>query len=394
MRQMSDIFAAFRDLTGHLFGSAIVNDPLILLAVAMGAMTSVGVLAFGFYAAWRAGRRVIRTVHARRLKEKKGAAILILVAGYGRTARIAKEALEKHFADFTFNAPFQVELFPLQLPSPSTSSPRESRKGLALARRWRAEADADLIVWGNIGALRAKTDYLLLPAPGPGASEAEPQRMREISPSKADQRALALAYMAARAVRPTLSRPYDFKPDRIRSSVSLLGTLIGTPIDKTLDPVTRRAIAGDYAAAAASLGDRLGDPSWLETAISAAEAALPTADRRAEPAAWARLKQTIARSNGALGELRRDVRLLQAARKEFQEALDAVSPTPELQAAQVAARGLARCESSIEALSRPQAAAKPAAAQPQGQRQPGQQGQAGEPGRLRSFYGSYAASMI
>ena len=138
MRQLSDILAAFRDLTSHLFGAAVVQDPVLLLAVALGAATSVGGLAFGFYAAWRAVRRLIRTVHARRLKEKKGAAILILVAGYGRTARIAKEALEKHFGDFTFNAPFQVELFPLQLPSPSTSSPREARKGLALARRWRA----------------------------------------------------------------------------------------------------------------------------------------------------------------------------------------------------------------------------------------------------------------
>ncbi|MET0545163.1 MAG: hypothetical protein ABWZ40_02525 [Caulobacterales bacterium] len=383
MRQLSDLVAAFGDLTAHLFGAAVVNDPVLLLAVALGAISAVAALAFGFYAAWRGVRRVIRTVRARTLKEKKGAAILILIAGYGRTARIAKEALEQHFSAFTFDAPHQIEFFPLQLPSPSTSSHRESRRGLRLARRWRAEADADLIVWGNIGALRAKTDYLLLPAPGPGAEEAEPQRMREINASRPEDRALALAYMAARAVRPTLSRPYDFKPDRIRPSVSLLGGLINAQIEKTLDPGTRRAIAGDYAAAAASLGDRLGDPSWLETAIAAAEAALPTADRRAEPAAWARLKQTIARSNGALGELRRDVRLLQAAKKEFQEALDAVSPTPEMQAAQVAARGLQRCESSIEALSRPQAAQNPAP-----QRSPN------EPGKLRSFYGSYAASMI
>jgi hypothetical protein len=382
--QNNDLAAALSAWTAQLAGEPVAGNPLLIAALLICAATVAAGIVFGLYAAWRTLRRLLRTMRARRLKSRKGAAILILVAGHGRSARIAKTALEQHFSSFTFDAPHQIEYFPLDLPPPGASSVREMRRGLARARKWRAEADADLIVWGRIGGLRAKTDYLLASAPGPGADEVEPLRMREIGPSKPDDRALTLAYMAARAVRPTLNRPYDFKPDKIRASVELLAGLIGPHLDKTLDPVTRRAVAGDFAAAAASLGDRLGDPSWLESAIAAAESALPTADRRAEPAAWARLKQTIARANGALGELRRDVRLLQAARKDFQEALDAVAPTPELQAAQIAARGLARCEASIDALSRPQAAPAPQ------QQQPGKQ----DPTRLRSFYGSYAASMV
>jgi hypothetical protein len=232
---------------------------------------------------------------------------------------------------------------------------------------------------------------------------------------------LALGFLAAGVLRPTLSRPYDFKADRlaplaqrVAQAASEAFTLFG--------PKTARRIADDYANAAASLGDRLAERSWLDQSLTIATQALEAMDRRTEPVPWARVRQTVARAHGALGEQTRDQKLLTQSRDGFRDALDALAGTDSLILAQGAARGLQRADAALETLRNPP---RPQLVQPGQQRRPASggpnpagHGQAGQgqpapangqsglaqpqpapanqlaPGQMRSFYGNYAASLI
>ncbi len=420
---MDRVQALLEQIEATLGGAAMLSSPLAVLLGLAGLALIASVVLIGLLVS---GARLISAVRrasaAAAIRLAKETKLVVLIAdGGGRAPRFAREALDEHFAAFTFDAPVDIRLFPLNLPVPDGRDRQGRRRVIAAAQFWMRQCDADLVIWGKWSAKGGRRRFFAA-APTPEGELPSPVEIDFPRRTSPEHGRLALGFLAAGVLRPTLSRPYDFKADRlaplaqrVAQAASQAFTLFG--------PTTARRIADDYANAAASLGDRLAERSWLDQSLTIASQALDAIDRRTEPVAWARVRQTVARAHGALGEQTRDQKLLTQSRDGFRDALDALAGTDSLILAQGAARGLQRADSALETLRnppRPQLVQpaqqrRPAAAGPvvAGQGQPGQAqpaaGQSGQgggaqpqpaaanqtaPGQMRSFYGNYAASLI
>jgi hypothetical protein len=405
-----------------LGGAGVLTSPLAVLLGLAGLVLVASVALIGLLRASArfvgAARRASAAAAIRLAKETK---LVVLIADSGgRAPRFARAALDEHFAAFTFDAPVDIRFFPLRLPVPDGRDRQAHRRVVSAAQFWMRQCDADLVIWGKWSAKGGRRRFFAA-APTPDGELPSPVEIDINRRTSPELGRLALGFLAAGVLRPTLSRPYDFKADRlaplaqrVAQAASEAFTLFG--------PKTARRIADDYANAAASLGDRLAERSWLDQSLTIATQALEAMDRRTEPVPWARVRQTVARAHGALGEQTRDQKLLTQSRDGFRDALDALAGTDSLILAQGAARGLQRADAALETLRNPP---RPQLVQPGQQRRPASggpnpagHGQAGQgqpapangqsglaqpqpapanqlaPGQMRSFYGNYAASLI
>jgi hypothetical protein len=338
---------------GNAVVAALSDYPVVALVLA-----AVGVLLLAIFLI-RAGRfikrsaiRMWRGSRARRVRNKRDHRALILVGdikgnrGHA-TRRAVRKALEEHFGGFAFAAPVSVEYLTVDLATPADGPALDAT--LREADRILTATNADLLIWGSH---RLWGNSLSLRMMAPTAPEmARTAATYEIRwngrGDMPDDAGEALAYAAARRVRPVLNRPHDYKPERLQDIVKKLDGLMTSP-PKSLNADMRKEFTTDFASGALSLGERGGDIIWLRKALTAREEVIEGMVQADDPVAWGRAQQEIGRCLAALGERDGDRATLERAVSTLKLSLDALRYAPEMQAADGAMKALGRAEQAMQ----------------------------------------------
>ncbi|MDX2232989.1 MAG: hypothetical protein NW200_00695 [Hyphomonadaceae bacterium] len=321
------------------------------------AFMSVGLAALiisGFWILRGAGKATSATrqaLRAQALKRQKDHRAMVLVGhidgGNGRLRDHLMAAIETHFGAFAFQAPIQVEPFPIRLKViASKAHPEKIRRVAVQAADVLERSAADVIVWGRRG-VGDRVELRMVSAPGPGRSpETHVMEFRLKSghiPAGVEE---AIAYACARRARPILNRPQDYKPEKLQPIVEALDALVQDP-PPTLNDAAHFEVVNDFASGALSLGERGGGAHWLQKALDARRQYLDGVDRQADPGAWGSAQQEVGRALAALGEREGARDKLEEAVSVLKVSLDALRATDSLQSAEVAMRALQRAEQTL-----------------------------------------------
>lgn len=296
-----------------------------------------------------------RTLATQALTASKSHELLIVIADCrergGRKYRKAiEEALENHFGAFVFNAQKLVRFFPesLAVPRPDTA-PGLRLNTIAEARNLLKQSGADLFVW--MSARSGSRSNLRLMA----VVAEEWTGHREIDPIECEihdrpenwtlETREALAYILARAVRPILSRPPDFRVEKLMPIVERLAVMRESA--HCFDRATAALMTSDYAAGALSLAERGGGQAWYERAYQARLAALAETDRAKDPVAHAFGELELGRALAGMGAKNFDNAMLTQAAVHLRQALDSLREQEVLAQAEAAARSLQKIEQAI-----------------------------------------------
>lgn len=320
------------------------------------AFMSVGLAALVISAFWvlrgtgkatSAARQALRAQALRRQKDHRA---LILVGhidgGNGRLRDHLMAAIETHFGAFAFQAPIQVEPFPVRLRvMPAKAHPERVRRIAVEAADILEKSAADVIVWGRRFGDRVELRLVTNPQ-GSRLLETHVMEFRLKSghiPVGVEE---AIAYACARRARPILNRPQDYKPEKLQPIVEALDELVQDP-PSSLNLGAQLEVLNDFASGALSLGERGGGAHWLEKALDARRQYLDKVDRAADPGAWGAAQQEVGRALAALGEREGARDKLEEAVSVLKVSLDALRATDSLQSAEVAMRALQRAEQTL-----------------------------------------------
>ncbi len=336
------------------FMGAFFQYPHVIAGIA--AMGLAALIIFSFWLARGAAKASVSAgvaLRAQALKRQKDHRALVLV-GYieGPGARRLREELiagvEAHFGAFAFQAPVQVEPFPIRLKTLSSRAPAEKQRRLAVqALEVLERASGDVIIWGRRRAFGGTCDVRICAAPMYGrAPDMHALEFKWRPGGSFDGLDQAIAYACARRARPVLNRPQDYKPEKLQPIVDALDRMVSDP-PGTLSDAAQMEILSDFASGALSLGERGGETRWLEKALAARQQYLDKVDRTADPGAWGAAQQEVGRALAALGEREADRGKLEEAVLTLKQSLDALRATESLQAAEVAMRALNRAEQTL-----------------------------------------------
>ena len=153
----------------------------------------------------------------------------------------------------------------------------------------------------------------------------------------------ALAYLAAREMRPVLSTPRAFKPDRIEAMLARV-ELMRAGLGEAIDRPGLGLIDRDIGAAALCLGELTQNTEHLRRAESALTAALAEMPRTDNLLAWANASRDLGLAIVALADLGVRPAKRQMGLDHIRAAVDALRGLPETQSAELAARALVRAE--------------------------------------------------
>ena len=338
-----------RQLLGAFF--AYPQPMAAILSMGLAALIIVGVwMLRGVSSGASSARIAMRAQALRRAKDHRA---MVLVAyfegpGGGKLREEVRNAIAAYFGDYAFQAPVQVEFFPLRLPILSTKANLEKRRRIAVGALEALEkAGGDVIIWGKRSGMSGKCEICLTAAPLYGHTpELHTFDFRYRSSKGFEGYDQAITYACARRARPVLNRPQDYKPEKLQPIVDALDRLVTDP-PETLSDSAQLEILGDYASGALSLGERGGDAKWLEKALDARRQYLEKVDRTSDPGAWGAAQQEVGRALAALGERQADRGKLEEAVLTLKQSLDALRATESLQAAEVATRALMRAEQTL-----------------------------------------------
>jgi len=322
------------------------------------AIVAIGLAAFvvGFFwvarGAAAASTKANIAIRAQRLKNSRDHRARILVAnidgpGGGALREEISEGIERRFGVFAFQAPAEVESFPVALKVLADDAHVERKRRAAMeALEILDKAAADVVIWGR-RSFGGQVELRLLAPPGFGRLPDVHEIAFRWRPGEAlGDMDDVLAYACARRARPVLNRPQDYKPEKLQLIVDALDRLANRP-PEGLGGRALREITDDFARGALSLGERGGHVSWLERALEARQRYVDQIDRQSDPGAWGAAQQEVGRALAALGERDADRSKLEDAVTRLRESLDALRATDTLQAAEVAMRALARTEQTL-----------------------------------------------
>lgn len=296
-----------------------------------------------------------RSFAARTLTASKTHELLIVIADCrdrsGRKYRKAVEdAVENHFGAFVFNAEKLVRVFPEALNVPRADSrPGPRLDTIAQARMFLKQTGADLFVWMSaLGGPRPGLRLMAVVAEEwTGHQEAPPVacEIHERPENWTLETREALAYVLARAVRPILVRPPDFRVEKLVPIVERLAVMRESA--HSFDRATAALMTSDYAAGALSLAERGGGHAWYERAWQARLAALAETDRAKDPLAHALGELELGRTLAGMGAKNFDNAVLSQAAVHLRQALDSLREQEVLVQAEAAARALQKIEQAI-----------------------------------------------
>lgn len=282
-------------------------------------------------------RRVARDAAIRRSSDL-GARIIVVRGRSGRQRALSKfatEALSKHLADYMFGGQFRIIDYPGGL------------SGDADATALLSHTETDVVLWPET----VRGSRVLHIASRPSSPIEKPRAPRALVMPKeraawASALARGVAYAAAKAFRPALGRPQDFRSDRLRPVVeSLAEVLAASP---KADPALLAEMLDDMSAGALQLAFT-GEPDWSERAVEVARSTLAEIDRGAAPDRWVAAKITLGRALRLRCEKRFDPVLLQEAVGHLTEALEALRAEPRFKLAEAAAQAISDAQKMLSA---------------------------------------------
>ena len=307
---------------------------LVIAAAAL--LTAVLFLLRGMWKIARAAHLAGTAADVRRGSDI-GARILI-ARSKGRRGGAVSEFLSQtartHVKRFMFGGPFDVIDFPSRV-----TNLNEARALLKLA-------DADLVMWGEAVSGKPARAHIMRRT-DPSDRHIPEHRTFELPKRKGDWSSIysiALAYGAARALRPALGRPSDFRADRLIPVVETLERVLSKQPD--MDPLLAADVLDDYSAGVLQLS--LSDiEGWKERSVDILRSTLERMDRAKAPDRWITAKINLGRALKLRCERRFDPILLQEAIGHLTDALEALRMEPRFKIAENAAQAIADCQKML-----------------------------------------------
>ncbi len=266
-----------------------------------------------------------------------GARVLIS-RGYGKRGGAASEFLSEaartHLKRFMFGGPFDVIDFPATV--------RSEAQAQALLK----QAGADLVMWGD-GSNRKQTVARIARRVEDRSNSSYQHRTLQLPKSKEEWNSAlseAMAYAAARELRPSLSRPQDFRAERLAPVVA---TLEGVLKDAThMDAYLAGDIADDFAAGVVQLTiAKLG--YWPERSVELLRDTLDKIDRSKTPDRWVKAKINLGRGLKLQCERQFDPIVLQEGVGHLTDALEALRSEQKFKTAETAAQTISECQKML-----------------------------------------------
>jgi hypothetical protein len=318
--------------------AAIVASPELAgvgLALALGAGAAIAFLILA--AVFRLGAAARRVALASAVKRDNeiGARILIVAGNGGKQRAVSsfmRRAVDEHLKDYMFGGPFRVIAYPGGL------------EGDDRAEKLMKRTEADLILWaespravkGGVARILSRPTNSF-EAPRPPWTLAMPKERSAWT----EALSRAMAYAAAKAFRPALGRPQDFRAERLQPVVeSLLSILTQKP---KADPRLLAELVDDASAGALQLAFA-GDDSWLDRSVDIARATLAEINRAAAPDRWIAANITLGRALRLKAERRFDPVLLREGMSYLTEALEALRSEPRFKLAESAAQAIGEAQ--------------------------------------------------
>ena len=266
-----------------------------------------------------------------------GARVLIARAKTRRSSAATEflsQTARSHLQRFMFGGPFDVIDFPARVGS------------LTEARSLLKQSGADIVMWPELQRSGRTIAHITRQA-DPSDRLIREHRFFELPKRKSDWSSsfsIALAYGAARALRPALARPSDFRADRLIPVVETLEKVLSEQLD--MDPILAADILDDYSAGALQLA--LSDmEGWKERSVDIMRSSLERLDRASAPDRWVAAKINLGRALKLRCERRFDPILLQEAIGHLTDALEALRTEPRFKLAEGAAQAIADCQKML-----------------------------------------------
>lgn len=314
-------------------------------AMAVALVVFLGALVLRFVVGAAAAARTRSQAVALRRDTSPGQKIL-LATPVGRKGKAfggaIASALEAHLAKFNFGAPFRIA-------KSSSIAGGQSPGALAIARRRLAQADADLIIWGQ--RLNDKAEglalYMLSRGGGLRADEARLAAINCSGKASAWDEAFtaALTYILAKRLQPGLGNPGAFRPEKTKLlSSELEGFLEG---QAALTPVLQSEIEADFCAAAVHVAEKSGDMSALEKVIALRREHLAP-EFASDPQRTLQARIDLGRALIAKADANYDAAVLQEAIRHLSVAVDALRDDPMIEKAQSTADAMFKAQTMID----------------------------------------------
>lgn len=334
---LSGIFKALGDAWASVEGGLVGTPQLagIGLVLLIGAIFALAILGLAALVRLIFGLRRTALASAVKRDNERGARILVVRGGVGRSSAISaflRTAVETHLKDYMFGGPFRVIAYPGSLDG--------DERAQTLMKR----TDADLILWaeaprgakGGFARILARPSNTFETARTP-VTFAMPKEKPEWDAALTR----AMAYAAAKQFRPALGRPQDFRAERLQPVVeSLLSILSAKP---KADPALLAEMVDDASAGALQLAFA-GDDTWIDRSVDIARSTLAEINRSAAPDRWIAANITLGRALRLKAEKRFDPVMLREGIAHLTEALEALRSEPRLKLAESAAQAIGEAQ--------------------------------------------------
>jgi tetratricopeptide (TPR) repeat protein len=214
------------------------------------------------------------------------------------------------------------------LPYPETLKPGPGERTAALlaaeerGRRWLKDKNADVLIWGEVGA-KDKVLRLRFTAPAGNGGGQKPYEMNsalELPPNFGADLGAVFAAQAATSISPVYDRSGEALAALLLPIVAKLKPLAGNPPASFADE-TRATLWQAYADGEQRLGEELGDNARLATAIAFFKKVLTLRPRDKAPLDWAKAQNDLGLGLWRLGERESGTARLEAAVAAYREAL-------------------------------------------------------------------------
>ena len=198
-----------RQLGGAFWAYTDLMVPLLCMGVAALIVAGFWVV-YGVSKAGSSARIGLRAQQLRKSKDHREG------PGGNKLREAIRRAIDENFGEFAFQAPVQVELFPMHLAVLSPKTHAEKRRRLAVEALDALEkASGDVVLWGKRSWMGG-ADIRIASAPLFGRQpDMHAIQFRWRSNESFDGLAQAIAYACARRARPVLNRPQDYKPEKL-----------------------------------------------------------------------------------------------------------------------------------------------------------------------------------
>lgn len=266
-----------------------------------------------------------------------GARVLI-TQGFGKKGKSASEflsaAARTHLKQFMFGGPFDVIDFPAKI--------RNEEEAQSLLK----QAGADLVMWGE--GIKKKQVVTRIARRDDSKKNTQYQHRTITLPSATDSwtkpLSAALAYATARELRPALSRPQDFRAERLEPVVNALEKILED--NPGMDSILRGDIEDDYSAGTVQLAIA-GVGDWGERSVDVLQDTLESIDRSETPERWVKAKINLGRALKLKCETKFDPIILQEGVNHLTDALEALRAESKFKTAELAAQTISECQKML-----------------------------------------------